>query len=883
MKIQVLVLLILFLSKFGNAQTIVSGRVTSNNNYGVPGLSILAHSKENQNNIISYSLTDEKGGFRLEIKSEEDSLGISVKSLTHRDTTVYIANRTQLLNFILPVQNHEIKEVNINARAITGRKDTIIYLVSKFAQVEDESIGDVIGKMPGFEVTKEGQVLYQGNPIQKYYIEGMDLLENRYSIANKNLPYKDVGSVEVLENHQPIKALEKKVFSNGTSINLKLKRNVAMTGTMQLGVGLPVLLRQLNTTPMLFTPKQQMVSTFQSNNTGDDLYQQAQPFQFSQWQLEGGGNMKTNMVGITGISPPQIDRKRYLNNNANLLSYNHLFKINDCTELKVSASVYHDHQKENGEVASTFHLPNRNYELIEKTENQYYNTRLSTGFTITQNVEKKYLKEQFGLNQFRDHEIGIIENPGIQDTKAETPSMSGSNTFDLLLPIGNHFFRIYSALNINNAPQKLYFRPGVFLNYLNQNQGYSEAIQNFRMNEFTGKQFIRVTNVYKLWSLDTEPGFNFEFQKYRTFITKDHINLSTDSLNNNYNWNNIEFYLTERVNFKKENIRFGIASPFRAILYKMDDHIHKSIGQTQRFLISPSLWIDYDFWRFWSVEGSIGYNSRLGDADQLAQGYVIQDYRLMQRYSDKLDNRRTCSGNIGLEYKNPIAGYFSDFSWSHNQTTRNLLNRNIYAGEGLFLYDALKSNNKLIANNLSSSQSWSSPNQKINISLKCQYSATKYEYLLNQTRSWMHNQLWQIQPSIGINCLKNIGMDYSVRLSRTKQWNVQSSNTILGQVHKFDFYYYPSPQHWVGANLEYYNYGKQFTFGNNGLFANLGYTYKPPNSRMEYKIRCNNLFNSRQVIDFFYSDISIIESHYYIRPREILLLVSFSLSRGKNK
>lgn len=883
MKSFIFLIIFIGLFKLAKPQTVVSGRITSTNKTGVSQLSVLAHPKGNSGTIISYAFTDEKGAFKLEIESKEDSLGISVKSLTHRDTTVYIANRTQMLNFVLPVQNHEIKEVNVNAHAISRKKDTITYLVSKFAQVKDQSIGDVISKMPGFEVTTEGQVLYQGNPIQKYYIEGMDLLENRYSIANKNLPFKDVGAVEVLENHQPIKALEKKVFSNGTSINLKLKRNIAATGTMQLGAGLPVLLRQVNATPMLFTPKQQMVTTFQSNNIGDDLNQQNQPMQFSQGQLEGLGSLKTNLVGIAGIPPPQIDRKRYLNNDANLLSYNHLLKINQLTELKITSSFYHDHQKENGEIKSTYHLSDGSYELKEQTGNHYYNTSLSTGFTLTQNVEKKYLKEQLIFNRFWDYERGIITNPNIQKSKAETPAASYSNTFDLLLPVGNHFFRIYSAVSYTNEPQKIYFQPGVFPYYLNQGSGYSETVQNYKMNEFSGKQFMRFTLVHKLWSFDTEPGFNFEFQNYRTSITKDQVTLDADSLNNNYEWTNIELYLTERVNFKKENFRFGISSPFRALFYKTNDQIHQSIAQNQRLLVSPNVWVDYDFWRFWSIDGSIGYNSRLGDAAQLAQGYIIQDYRQMRRYSDKLNNRQIYSGNMGLEYKNPIVGFFSAFSWSHNQTIRSLLNRAVYAGDGLFLYDAIKTNNKLIANSISLNNSWVSSNQKFNLSLKCQFSDTRYEYLLNKTRGWLHNQFLQIQPTIGINCLKNIGIDYNVKFSQTKQWNVQSSNVILGQVHKFDFYYYPSSKHWLGANLEYYNYGKQLAVGNNGLFANLGYTYKPANSRLEYRLRCNNLFNSRQVIDYFYSDISITESHYSIRPREIILMVSFSLSRGKNK
>lgn len=872
---------LLLISRLVPAQTIITGRVVSNDKVGVPGLSVLAHPKYKPDRIVSFSFTDAKGVFRIEFSSKDDSVGISVKSLTHRDTTICIANRNQELNFVLPVQNHEIREVTVNARAITGKRDTITYLVSKFAQIKDQSIGDVISKMPGFEVTTEGQVLYQGNPIQKYYIEGMDLLENRYSIANKNLPYGAVGAVEVLENHQPIKALQSRTFSSGTSINLKLKRNIATTGTAQIGAGLPLLLRYLNITPMLFSQKQQIVSTLQSNNTSEDLNDQNQPMQFSSGMLDGAENQKTNVLGITRIAQPQIDRKRYLKNNANLLSYNHLFKVNPLTELKVNASFYHDHQKESGVVTSIYHLPEGDYSLKESTVNNYFNTSLSTNFTLTQNVAKKYLKEQFKFSRFWDYETGFIQNPDKQQQRAETPYVSAVNTFDLLLPVGSHFIRVYSLLNFNNSPQKLSFWPGVFSDRLNEGQTYKEAEQEYHMKEYSGQLFLRFTLTRKFWSFDTEPGFNFEFQNHRSFLKKDNIRMEVDSLKNDYNWNNIELYLTEKINFKKENIRFGLDIPIKAIRYQMNDHIHQSIAPTGRLLFSPMFWYDCDFQKFWSISGTIKHASRLGDASQLTQGYIVKDYRLMQRRSDNLDDKRVFLANLELEYKNPVAGFFSVGSWSNNQTTRSLIYRNIYTGTGIFLYDAVKSDNRAITNNLSLNTSWVSSGQKITISLKGQFMTTRYEYLLNQSRGSIHNRLLVLQPTIGINSLKKIGLDYNLKLSEVKQRNIQAANTILGQVHKFSFYYYPSEKHWMGGNIEYYNFGKELHLGNNGLFANLGYTFKPANNRFEYKLKCTNLFNSRQVVDYLYSDISLTESHYYIRPREIMLIVSFSLTRSK--
>ena len=66
-------------------------------------------------------------------------------------------------------------------------------------------------------------------------------------------------------------------------------------------------------------------------------------------------------------------------------------------------------------------MSNSDYVLNERIANRYHNSSLNTGFTLTQNVLKKYLKEQLLLNRYWDHETGSIENPGIMQEKAETP------------------------------------------------------------------------------------------------------------------------------------------------------------------------------------------------------------------------------------------------------------------------------------------------------------------------------------------------------------------------------------------------------------------------------------------------------------------------------
>jgi hypothetical protein len=118
-------------------------------------------------------------------------------------------------------------------------------MVNSFSKEQDRSIGDVL-RMPGIEVP-DGKILYQGKAINKYYIEGLDLLEGKYNLANDNLPYQEVSQVQILENHQPIKTLDSLQFSDRTALNIKLKTPILL----QVKLGLEVVLARYFGMPIL--------------------------------------------------------------------------------------------------------------------------------------------------------------------------------------------------------------------------------------------------------------------------------------------------------------------------------------------------------------------------------------------------------------------------------------------------------------------------------------------------------------------------------------------------------------------------------------------------------------------------------------------------------
>ena len=133
-------------------------------------------------------------------------------------------------------------------------------------------IADVLRKMPGIEVAKSGEIRYNGQPINNFYIEGLDMLDGRYGQATNNIAPQDVASVEVMENHQPIKALKDIVFSDRAAINLRLKPHAKArwTGTLRGGAGWSPALWNGALFAMRIGARGQSMVNLKTDNTGQN-------------------------------------------------------------------------------------------------------------------------------------------------------------------------------------------------------------------------------------------------------------------------------------------------------------------------------------------------------------------------------------------------------------------------------------------------------------------------------------------------------------------------------------------------------------------------------------------------------------------------------------
>lgn len=127
---------------------------------------------------------------------------------------------------------------------------------------------------PALKSIKNGGIKYNGEPINKFYIEGLDLLERKYGLATNNVPVDVVQHVEVIENHQPIKSIKGMVSSAQAAINIKLKdeKMTCPIGGIRMGGGYS---DELNWLFEIFalqaSRKRQTLAMYKTNNTGNNI------------------------------------------------------------------------------------------------------------------------------------------------------------------------------------------------------------------------------------------------------------------------------------------------------------------------------------------------------------------------------------------------------------------------------------------------------------------------------------------------------------------------------------------------------------------------------------------------------------------------------------
>ncbi len=862
-----------------SAQVTLQGNVIDDLGAPLSGASVVVNEVGTEN-IIAYDITDSKGLYKITFSHTASQIDLQVRAMDYATFTQTVNNQSQTLNFQLVYKPTELKEIVAEASPITRKGDTLKYNVGSFAKVQDRTIADVLKRMPGMEVLSDGKILYEGKPINKYYIEGLDLLEGKYNLANENLPHKEVTEVQVLENHQPIKILDSIQFSDNAALNIKLKNAYTVTGQAEVASGFAEpFLWDVNATPMIFTKKQQMLTSYQTNNIGDDISQQLKVLTLEE-VLEQFENQQENQdwLSIQALSPPRFSKKRWLDNNAHLLTANYLHKLKKEYEVRLNVSYLNDYQQQNGSTLTEFYIPTDTISLFETQYNQLFFNNLSTILTLHRNAQKNYFKNSLEYQGNWDGQRGTVDRNGQSILQnVHNHQFQISNKLKMIFPWGNQLLSLKSYTAYNKVTQTLKVQPGQFTEVLNQGADYDEVLQNVALNAFQTHNYIGFTKGWKHWSVAPKLGFQIQNQELGSGIhTSENFDLANE-FKNHLQWFQSKLYAEIVTQYKKDKWRWELTTPVNTYHFQIKDKLLQNGQDFTRITFEPRTSVIYDANSFWKLSASGSFNNQFGRINQLYYSYILQNYRTLQRMNTSIPETQTQSYSGGISYRNPIKSLFWNLLISYNHSRNNLLFANDILANGANEIQAIEKENDRQSQNISTRLSKYINKWNTNISVNGSFEMGDFQQILNEEITDIRNRNWGIGGKVEIDITDWWSMEYKADFHfSNNQIQNQDNRTVEQQSHILNLNFYPKDNQFLALKSNYIR-NNLFSKNSENLFADLVYRYTFKKQKIDLELSWNNIFNTEIYQTINVDAFRYVETRFNLRPSQVMVKVRFSL------
>lgn len=860
------------------AQTIITGQIADEFKENISGAVVSIYTETGE--YVSFTNSDDNGKYKLSFEDDNDSLILKVRAINTVTEELLIKNESQHINFVLKEQVFELKELIIESPPIIKRGDTISYRVDKFAKSYDRTISDVIDRLPGIEVKDNGQIFYQGEPINKYYIEGMDLLQGKYMLANNNLPFGEVLDVQILENHQPIKLLDSLVYSPNAALNIRLKNKSVYTGQIKAGAGAAPLLWDINATPMSFQKNSQWLLSYQTNNTGSNISNQLQTLSHETDLAQIQNTQKQQYLSVTKAMTPVVPSRYWLNNNAHLISVNGLRKLSNDYELKLNASYSNDYQQHEGYTQTHIFTPTDTLQLTENTRNRLFYNSVLTSAEIYKNSPNNYLRNtiEYKANWDTYHSYSTINHSLINEQQSNK-SWSLSNRFKSIVKVGEQLLDINSLILFANTPQQLKVMPGQFEGILNDSLPYTTIEQSLFFNDFKSNNSVGFSKGLGRFTLLSTLGFDVERTKLNSHISINGMPLGDKELfSNDYVWNHSNIYLHTNFQYRYKKWSIGLGAPINyqtfAVNYKMS---HKTDYRNNRFTIDPSLFVERELNELWKIKGSFNLTHSYGTIFQFQDAYILKNYKVLHRENQVFPEATNHDFSLRASYRNPLRALFGYIDYSRNIRTTNLIYENSILSNSSTQINAIEQENQSSSNVFGVSLSKYIYDLKTKVSLRANYGNQQSQLMIDKTLSDVSTNNTSAFFQIDVELINGVSIDYQTQFSWVEnKLQYTKNNKSFEENHVVNLNISPDENHYFRISTLYAK-NKLFNSTNTYLLSDLLYRYKMKKQNIDVEMLLTNIFNTSNYTTIIAGQYSYLETNYRLRPRQILFTVRFSL------
>ncbi len=872
-------LLFIFLSMSFNAwaqqsnQIKITGKVVDSDS-GRPLSKVICKLLKSDGELIDYTLTNDKGEYIALLQS-----GVAFISFSHLGYKKQIFNVQEfqaVSQIALDPEVQKIDPVIIHPPPIQWKRDTLIYRIDSFKEKQDRYLTDVLKKLPGITVSEDGTIAYQGKAISRFYIEGQDLMGNHYNQATQSIPVDAISQVQVLENHQHVKALKNIAFTDKAALNVRLKNGYKMKGfgeaSTGAGTGTKPFLWDDELFLMKVKAKNQLLFTGKMNNTGDDLSNETKEhIDLADW-FSYEPLPKKRINTITPSTP--LDLKRYLKNQSITGGLNNLIKLSNDSNLRLNVLYYKD--KTNYSDSSYYQYGKDNpVTFSEKKDLTNRPHFIIPQIQYEHNAENLYVMNNFKTSWPKNTQNDFISSND-KDIKQESEDIPQylQNTLKATLNKNSKVYSFNSFIRYYKGKEELKFERERF------NSDTDNAIKNFeKINKEVFFTKNRVSTNFLLFKQRLDFGLNFSLKKenFSTFVDE-------SVLSNRYNF---PYKDTEKISSRWKS-RLGI-SPGYDLNFPLIGRVNINLpvyfdvlktswarkSMSKEYIsYAPSITLNRKYGELWDLSILTSYEIRPDNAYMASLLPIFQDYRTVYQPSlaidQAIDKVHTLRLSSSAAYHDLAALLFMNITGAYSKTKRKLYTDYMYT-------NLMTEVRPLWGGNHTESFSVNGMIDKtfssLGLSFKCIGDYSHNKFLFSQNGNAFYNSSNALTGTLTSRFKKYSWFLLTYTLTGHTAWqdnSVSDTQRLSSTRHQVQGFIFPTPRIKVNLSADYSRIEITKDKFKEVKFLDMEATYAH-NKQIEFRFRIANLLNQKDYHIATQNGLNYSSYYLPLRGRELLI------------
>ena len=879
-----LIVVCVFSLKVSFAQRVFHGSIKDNK--GKPLEAVTVTLKDTSGNTINFARTNDKGLFSISYK-EDQIAGFTIESssIGYKKLIQKVADASKALHLIMEETELMLETVTVNNRPMLKTKgDTLNYRTSDFADKQDRSIGDVLKRMPGMEVAENGKITYNGKSISNLYVDGDNLLDDRYNIGTKSIPQGAVETVQVIQNDQPVKMLRKNNTSDDVALNLVIKDDAKLRvmGDATIGAGLPKRYDE-NLTAMLFNKKLKFINNLKGNNIGLDPGIDLTSHNISDY-LKRLDNDKPDPLLSTGAAGvPSLPQSRYLFNNAGVANFNNLYNMKSGLQLKANIAYLYDQRREQYDKRSETYLSNDTIRYTEYQRNAINPQKLRTQFNLNANEDDYYLNNNFILDYTPVNTKSVFSiNDFPANQKLTQRSLDVSNELNYRKKIWtDDIIHLYSFLNRTTQPELLEVTPGLNADLLNAGNSYLALQQQLNLPTWYTNNYLAISFVKNKFVQRYKAGFNVQQQELNSELLRQQNNQATELISeqavNNLDWRKSRIYADATYEFTGDKLKASLSIPLSYNQIRYNDPSFNFREQLNKIFINPTLNLKYQVASETYITTNYGFKNDLGGVEDIYRGLILKNYRTIYSNDAPVFESKTHHGGIGVNFRRAIQMIFFNVYANYSDVELNTisaftLTNNIQQRIVL----PLVNHSKNFSINSSASKYLFALRSTINAGYS--FMNNTYQQLQNDELLSFQSQTMSYKVGLESKVTDFLTISYSGNLSISSNKALQNSlDTRFRQLRQQSTVSITTVKNvYLNLSAEHLFTSQALQPNLNYLFADANLKYKMLKIKTDVELGVSNLTNIKNFEAVYLSANSLSTGSYQIPGRVAMLKVRFN-------